>query len=119
MVSFVITEHAKARFKERWKLEGTVEDVAKESVVAGSALTRNLQRTVMYLGYHIDNFWTSTYRVYKDMVFVFRKEYTKNNNTILVLVTVFPLSYLKARRAKMLRNSQENNKKKPRKLIRS
>lgn len=105
-VCFSITEHARERFAERWTLGGTIQEVARAAFENGKPLNRSLTKTTILLGYHIDNYWTATYRVYGGTVFVFQKNYKDESDRVtFVLTTLMPLGYLIQRRAEMIQRA--------------
>lgn len=100
--TIIVTTHARERYLERYpKSKETVDAAARNSFEKGKPLKQSLKKTVRLLGYHLENFWTASYRVYQNAVFVFQPEY-RNGNQIMTLVTVYPLTYLKDRQRRML-----------------
>jgi len=96
----IITNHARERFKERWK-EGRIEEEAEKAWRDGKLLPKGLRKTVMLLGYHFEGYWTADHRVHKNFVFVFQP-----NDAGKILTTLFPLRFLKDRQAEMLMRAQ-------------
>ncbi len=101
----IITKHARERFVERWNQGSSIETIAKNVMRDGRFLKRNLLKTLMLMGFNRDGYWTATYRVYKDFIFVFQ-----NDGPTYFLQTLFPVTYLKQQRANMLRRFQTGRK---------
>jgi len=108
---FIITEHARKRFFERFKTDEEIEQIIKKVFKNGKNLNKKLLKTTVLLGYHLENYWTATYKVYEKMIFVFQKNYLFNGNVNFVLTTIIPLKFLIQRRNKMLKNYQKKLKK--------
>lgn len=91
------TTHARERFTTRWRQGGCIESIGPKAFAQGLTLPRPLQKTITLLGFVMEGYWTATYKVYEEMVFVFQRD-----NNGYVLVTIFPLRWLKKRRIEMI-----------------
>ena len=100
----IISEHAEEKFKERWKLGGNSKEVAEEAFKNGKHLSNSLLKTTVLLGYHLDNYWSATYKVYRKFIFVFKCDGSES-----VLLTLFPRKYLERRRIEMLNRHKRKN----------
>lgn len=101
----IITNHAKRRFRDRWKYSGSLESVANKAFKKGKGLSRSLLKNTILLGIKANGTDSSLYRVYRYFLFI----YERNDNGY-VLTTLFPLSHIE-NRAKHRRNKRYKSKK--------
>ncbi len=101
-----ISNHARERFKERWRLGGEIDLVVRNAYWQGSLLRNSLKKTITLLGFKLPNYWTAFYKVYYRMVFVFQPE--KEGYT---LTTIFPLKWLIDKQREMIFKNVPEEKK--------
>lgn len=80
-----VTGHAIERFKERFDIKHLLEQMAHDAFSKGSALNSEEQARFIEKGLFKNNYWLSHYRVYNNLIFVYRKD-----PKCWVLVTVLP-----------------------------
>lgn len=88
----IITDHARLRFKQRWKKGGTVEEVAQQAFKDGKDPNDKQLKYLFNLGIMKDGYWTARFKFLGKLLFVFQK-----SGSQWILVTVRPL-YKKRRR---------------------
>lgn len=111
----IVTEHARQRFAQR-ALGATrfvgdgpsrgIEESAQIALTEGKILDKSLKKTVMLVGYGAKGYWTADYRVLNKLVYVFQPKYADTTNQkTMTLTTILKLSWLKQRRAEMIKRA--------------
>lgn len=95
-----ITDHAKERFRERWKDGGEIHELTRQAFREGKFLNSGLRKTTRLLGYNLKGYWTATYKVYQKFVFVFQPDGLNK----YILSTLFSERFLKDRRIEMIKD---------------
>jgi len=91
----IISNHARQRFKERWKLGFTIDELALQALNEGKTLPNRLRQTIVKLGFHLDGYWTGVYKIFGDFIWVFQPD-----EDSYVLTTIFPRQFLELRTKK-------------------
>jgi len=105
-MKIIIPEHARQRFEERWIYEEELNDTLVCKVLEeGKNLNKSLLHTTFLLGYSLPGYWTAIYKIYKEFIFIFRRDKEIN----YILITLIPKTWLERKRKEMLIRYQKQH----------
>lgn len=107
-MKLLISLHASQRFRERWRKGGEVKEIAILAFLEGRVPKRKILNLFTKLGFHFPNYWTATYRVYRDFLFI----YQPKGDGVYSLQTLYPVNFVYKKMRQSFNASKKYTKKK-------